>query len=451
LFQTAWHNAMMIAVATVLTHILWAVLFAGGALMRSIGLDLVWQAISQPWFYMPVTATAFGCAMALAVVRADTIVALRRFWLSMNQAFLSLVLLFSTMWTVALPFTGLDTLLKTNMAGFALLWFAALAVNFVNAANQDGLAPPSFSPWLRRALSWAWLTMPVVVGVAGFALFIRIGQYGWSADRVWGVFVWVMAAGYALGYSISALFPGRGWMWSVGQTNVAMALLLCIGLIALSSPLGDARRIAVNSQMDRLLSGKTPPDKFDVRYLDERSGIYGRKAMQALADGIPGHPQAAQFAGLVQAYKTTKTDRLDAQNPPPLGDDDLRRKLRLIPEGTPAQPALVDALLAQLRGLKPYADEKKCLEANTNCLLWLGDLDGDNAPELLLVIDQGWRRAATVYRWQPATAQLIRAGRIERLTQEWVAALARNDVSTIPNTWRDIQAGGKRVQIVPAE
>jgi len=446
LFRTAWRNAMMMIVAGILTGILWGVLIAGAGLMRSIGLDIVWDAISSSWFYLPATAAVFASATALAVVRADTLVALRRFWLSMNQAFLPLVLLFSVKWTVALPFTGLDVLFRTKMAGFALLWFAALAINFMNAAYQDGQSPPPFTHWLRRTVSLAWWTMLVVVAVVGIALFLRIGQYGWSADRVWGIFVLVMAAGYTLGYSLSGLLPARGWMWSVGQTNVVMALVMCAGLIALSSPIADARRIAVNSQVERLLNGKTPPEKFDLRYLDQSSGVYGRNALQVLADGKSGHPQAAQFAALVQTYRKAMAER--SRPYADLSDDTLRQQWKLEPAGTPAQPELIDALLARLRSQRPSSDETKCLESINSCFLWMGDVNGDATPELLLVVDRGWVRNVLVYRWEPAAKQLTRIGKIERVSKEWVAALRQGKAQMVPSPLRDIEAGGSRVRIL---
>lgn len=455
LFQTTWRNAMMLAVAALLTNILWGVLFAGAALMSSIGIDQVLSLTLQPGFFMPVTALVFGCAMALALSRADTIVALRRFWLSMNQAFVPLVLLFAVMWTIALPFTGVEPLLKTRQAGFALLWFAALAVNFANAARQDGLSAPPFSPWLRRTLSLAWLTMLVVVGVAGMAIYQRIAQYGWSADRVWGVFVLMMAAGYALGYSLSAwtgppLRP-RGWMWSIDQTNVVMALVLCAGLIALSSPFADARRIAVASQVDRLLRGDTPIEKFDFRYLKSESGLYGRNALQSLADGVPGHPQSARLATLARASMAGTLPDRNRILPPDPSDEDLRRRWQMLPEGAPAQPALVDALLAYIHALKTTSDETKCLDSDTHCSVWMADLDGDAVEEVVLVIDRGWVRSATIYRWQPTTRQLTRVGKITPITPEWIAALRQGQATLAVSRWRDIEAGGSRVRIVPVQ
>jgi hypothetical protein len=447
LFDTAWRNALVLAVAALLTGMFWGVLFAGAFLMRSIGVTAVLDVITHSFFVFVVTAVVFSAAIALALARADTIIALRRFCLSLNQAFLPLVLLFAVMWTVALPFTGIQPLLNTGKAGLSLLWFAALAVNFANAARQDGLAPPPFTPWLRRALTYAWLTLPVVVAVAAYAIYQRVAQYGWTAERVWSVFVLVMAAGYAVGYSLSALRPARGWMWSIDQTNVAMAILLCAGLIALTSPLADARRIAVASQIDRLLAGRTALEKIDFHYLHEQSGLYGTRALQALASGIPGHPEADRFARAARAQQRGKLWEEGGLMEDAPSPEDMRKRWRLLQADI--APAVVDALYAYLRADAPIRIEDGCLDGGATCSLWMGDLDDDRKPELLLVVDSGWRRHAFVYRWTSETATLTPAARIEGVTKEWIEGVAAGSFTRPQSEWRDIEAGGARLRILP--
>ena len=450
LFETAWRNALVIAVAALLTGVFWGVLFAGAMLMRSIGITRVLDLITAPFFIFVASAVVFAAAVALALARAETIVALRRFCLSLNQAFLPLVLLFAVMWTVALPFTGVQALLDTGKAGLALLWFAALAVNFANAARQDGVAAPPFTPWLRRALLYAWLTLPVVVAVAAIAIYQRVAQYGWTADRVWSVFVLVMAAGYALGYSLSVWRPARGWMWSIDPTNIAMAAVLCVGLIALSSPLADARRIGVASQLDRLLTGRIALRETDFIHGHDRSGIYGTRALQTLADGVPGHPQAERFARAARAQLAGKLwEEGGLLEAPVATDDDIRARWQLLQGDIPPPPALVDALLALLRAEALPRVEDSCLEDGATCLLWMADLDDDKQPELVLIVDQSWRRHAFVYRWNPTTATLTPAGRIDGLTQAWIAGLRAGSASRPPAAWRDIQVGEQRLQVLP--
>ena len=153
LFETAWRNVLLTGSSLALTGVFWIVLFAGAMLMKSIGLNFIFELIEKPIFSIPVTGITFGAAFALGLVRAEMIVSLRRFWLTISAWLLPLLMVFSVMWVVALPFTGLDLLFKTHNAGFILLWFIALSVNFANAAYQDGTGEQPYGHWLGRVLN----------------------------------------------------------------------------------------------------------------------------------------------------------------------------------------------------------------------------------------------------------------------------------------------------------
>lgn len=155
LFETAWRNALMTASSGAMVGVFWIVLFAGAMLMKSIGLNFVFDLIEKPIFSIPATGIAFGAAFALGLARAEMIVTLRRFWLSVSMWLLPLLLGFAVVWVVALPFTGLDLLFKTHSAGLILLWFLALSINFANAAYQDGSIDAPDGRWLSRALEFA--------------------------------------------------------------------------------------------------------------------------------------------------------------------------------------------------------------------------------------------------------------------------------------------------------
>ncbi|MDF3031556.1 MAG: hypothetical protein K0R03_2114 [Moraxellaceae bacterium] len=269
LFQLAWRNALLTASVAAVTGIFWAVLFAGAMLMKSIGIRFVMELIDDPIFAFPVTGMVVGGAFAVGHVRAELLVNLRRYWLALNTWLLPLLLAFGVLWVVFLPFTGLEPLFATRNAAFTLLWFGALAVLFLNCAWQDGIDAPLYPQWLQKLLATAWFTLLFVTGIAGWALWQRISQHGLTADRVWAVFVWLMAAGYALGYSLS-LFPswwretwrvrlGTRWMATVGATNVVMAFVALLCLALLTSPVLDPRRLGVNAQMFRPLGRARAP------------------------------------------------------------------------------------------------------------------------------------------------------------------------------------------------
>jgi len=189
LFELAWRNGLLSASVAGITGLFWTVLFAGAMLMKSLGLNFVMDILQEPLFIFPVTGTVVGAVFVQGHARAELLVNLRHYWLTLNTWLLPLLLFFGVMWVVALPMTGLAPLFKTNSAALMLLWFSALAVYFINCANQDGAAVPVYPRWLGSLLGWAWLTLILVTGVTGWAVALRIQQYGLSEDRVWAAFI----------------------------------------------------------------------------------------------------------------------------------------------------------------------------------------------------------------------------------------------------------------------
>ncbi len=288
LYEMAWRNAVLCFTTGLLTGLFWMVLLAGTGLLKSLGLNGFFDMIKEPEFFIPATCIAAGEAFALGLSRAELLVSLRRFWMTLTAWFLPLLLCFAVVWVIALPFTGLEELFGTRTAAFFLLWFTALCIKFMNSAWQDGQHGPETAVYgvrLQMLVAELWLTLPVVVAVAGLALAQRIGQYGWTDDRIWGAFVWLILAGHVTGYSLSWLpaLKRSGWMAAVGLTNVAVAVVMVVGLVLLLSPVLDPRRLSVNDQLSRLRSGLVTAERFDYNYLRFDAGRWGNDALQRLA------------------------------------------------------------------------------------------------------------------------------------------------------------------------
>ncbi len=445
LFQTAWRNAVMMAVAAALTGVFWIVLWAGAMMMSSIGLPLMTDLITRPLFALPATTLAVSAAFVLALTRGEFIVSLRRFWLSMNQIFLPLLLLFAVMWVVAVPFTGLAPLLDTQYTAMAMLWFTALAIKFANTARQDGLGAPPYTPLLRRILVIAWLALPVIVAIGGWAMYQRIAQHGWTQDRVWGAFVLALAACYVLGYAASVRQGRRSWLWSVDHTNIAVAVLMCLGLLALLTPLADARRIAVASQIDRLEHAAVAEKDFDYGYLARESGRYGRQALQRLADDA----HRPQIAAAARDALSSKSRTAPSDEQPMLTDAQALKKWRVLPDGAVLEPSTAAALLAWLHAKERNSDETLCLRAIIQCELWPVDLDNDGNRELVLISGTDSWSQALVLESTDKTGALRLEGRIAGIDRNWLDAIAQNRTVLAPPRWREIEKDGLRLRVDP--
>ncbi|HEY0665511.1 MAG TPA: DUF4153 domain-containing protein [Gallionella sp.] len=449
LFETAWRNALLTISSATLTGVFWVVLFAGAMLMKSIGLNFVYELIEKPIFSIPVTGMIFGAAFGLGLARADMIVMLRRFWLTISAWLLPLLLAFSVMWTAALPFTGLEMLFKTHNAAFILLWFIALSVNFANAAYQDGSGEQPYGRWLGKALEYAWLTLLALAAVAWWAMQQRIVQYGWTEDRVWGAFVLLIATLYTAGYAWSVR-TGRGWLANIGKTNIATALVMCAGLVLLLSPLADARRIAVASQMDRLLSGATGTDKIDYSYLRWHAGRYGRDALEQLSQGI-AHPDKDTIASRAKQALAQQNRYSDTSSgAAALSTGQMRQRLHVLPKDM----VLDEALIRQMQAAARW-EERRCLETDAQCVVWMLDLNGDGLKEAIVMKEEkGWSGDSAIFYQQTAKGQYRYGGTLaigygmnDKQRAQMMADIGQNRVKAVAPRFNDIEIGGRRIGV----
>lgn len=445
LFYYAWRNGILLVTVAVMTGVFWGVLWAGAALMSLIGVRFVTELIRQSLFVFTVTGLVVAASVGLGLVRADMTETIRRYALSIAAWLLPLVLFFAVLWAVALPFTGLEPLFKTRYAAKLMLAFTALAVLFANCAYQDG-EHEAYPEGLARALQAAWLALLVVVGVAWWALGLRVAQHGWSEDRLWAALVATLAAVYALGYALSWLKRER-WMAAMGATNIVAALLLCIGLLVYVAPPTHVRKLAVAAHLAHVQQQKAGTDgkavEPDWHYLRWESGRYGREALQAMAagQGVPAGQGWERKAGQLLA----ETNRYNPQPQKQMNAGELAQKFRVHPQGR----SLPESFVQHVRGDSSW-ELRHCLQSAAGCPVWLGDLNGD-AQDELLVFANGWSGAIFVQTgqtsegWRRAGSFSVPGAR-GRLD---AAELDRAQV--LPPQWQDLEVQGQRlrVQVLP--
>lgn len=448
LFETAWRNALMTVSSIALTNVFWIVLFAGAMLMKSISLNFIFDLIEKPIFFIPVTGIIFGTAFALSLAKSNMIVTLRCFWLTISAWLLPLLMLFSVMWVIALPFTGLEPLFKTHNAGFILLWFLALSISFANAAYQEGTDQQPYGAWLSKVLEYVWPSLLVLAAVAWWSLQQRISQYGWTEDRVWGMFVLLLATLYVAGYSYSVRL-GYGWLVNIGKTNIVTALVMCFGLVLLLSPLADARRIAVHSQMTRLMNGAVKPEAIDYAYLRWEAGRYGQAALEKLSLGIEHQDKdiiasgAKKILAQKNRYSTTNSEELTAEQ--------MRLSLRVLPKGA----VLDEGLIKQMKAATRW-EEKRCLETNAQCIVWMIDLNNDGLKEAVVIggNQEKWLCDSAIFYHQVSQGQYKFGGTVElfhrsndKKFDSMLSEIEASNFKTLPPKFSDIEIGGQRIKV----
>ncbi len=357
---------------------------------------------------------------------------------------LPMMALIGAAFVLALPFTGLEPLWRTRSASGILLGAAAALILLINAAFQDGRAENRAMAALRYASVLAAVVVVPLIVLAGYALALRIGQYGLTPDRVGVAVCVVVGACFGVGYVVAAARSGA-LLHGVEDTNVVTVLIVVGLLLVLNSPIADPDRISVADQVSRLQSGRISPDEFDFAFLRFGAGRYGTRALEQLASHAQG-PQAAVIAE--RAARALQATRLAQVSPPAKEHISARQRADNITVVAPAGGTLPDSFLQQdWSALEPPLPRllPQCLVVSVKCDAIIADLDGDGRPEILLfgVGGGGAFKANTAGTWEFV-------GRIANAYCVGVReALRAGHFEIAPSVFKEIEANGVRLHIEP--
>ena len=434
IFETASKLLIQIAFAAVFTGIVWLVLLLGAAMFDMIRLTFLKDVLDESWFAIPVTTFAFAYSLHITDVRPAIVRGIRSLVLVLLSWILPIAVLLIGGFLLALPFTGLGALWATKSATALLLAASAVLVVLINAAFQDGESAQEVATPIRfSARIAAVLLLPLVI-IAAYALSLRVGQYGWTVDRLVAAFYLLMAASFAIGYFWAAM-RGSPWLARVAKVNIVAAFILLFLMLAIFSPLLDPARISVNSQMAHLDSGKIPADKFDYEYLRFEGKRFGSEALQQLAARKSG-----KDAALIARKAQSALGKNNRWQPPVATDKTaLAANITVWPKG-----AVLPASFLEQDWKKINEDWSmpECLrDRNAVCDGILLDIDADGRPELIIpdamnasVIGQHkdglWHRMGVIDNLQTCSKD--------------IEAFKNGSYTLTPSLLRDIQIGGVR-------
>ena len=292
LFLEAWSIVLRVAAAAAFTGLVWLVIYLSDEVLRIVGIDVIRRLLAHDVVPLILSGAVFGLAMAVIHDLADLVspyVVLRMF-----RLFLPVVLGVMAVFLVALPFRGLDGLVSGLSPAGLLLAMVAGGIGLVSIAVDQSDADATQSPLLLRCTQGLALVLPLVAGLALYAIWIRVGDYGWTPGRIFILLVAGIGVAYGLVYAGSVL-RGGPWMERIRQGNIRMALLV-VALAALwLTPVLNAERISAASQLARFEAGKTPVAALDVQALRSwgKPGAAAITALEAKA-AEPGQEALAQ-------------------------------------------------------------------------------------------------------------------------------------------------------------
>lgn len=443
-FDVTWKHGVQGALSVGFTGAFWLLLFLASALFKLIGVDAIEKLIRHEWFAFPATAVMFAAAVQLTDVRANLVRGVRTVALTLLSWLLPLMALIAAAFLLTLPFTGLEPLWKTKSATAILLTADAFLILLTNAAYQDGTEKTAVV--LKWAARLAGVLLVPVTVLAAYGLSLRIGQYGLSPDRIIAAACVLVAAGYAVGYTVAAARPGA-WMKALEATNIAMAFVVIAVLLALFTPLADPRRLSVEDQVARLESGKVKAKDFDYLALRFDDGRYGLKALDKLKTNPD--PAVRAMAATTSKYKG-RWEAVDVEPAAPAKIDNRPENAKQLKAVIVYPKGSVLPASFQQQYLKPDAMRIPFCEPGDRCVALLRDVDGQAGPEVLITGEGGDDHRIAVYRLRPVQNDWEEYGYFLLPGCQGASAsevFASGDLQAVPSYIKDLEIRGRRFHL----
>lgn len=334
----AWINAVLWCLSWAFVGVVMLLSFLLAALFELIGIELLSDLLEKEWFWRGLVGLSFGLGLALLREQRRIVGLLQNVAMLVLGVLAPVLAVGLGLFLIALPFTGLQPLWEATKSTTPILLACAVgALLLVNAVIGNGGddAPRN------RVLRWAALVLAVailpLVGIAAVATGLRIGQYGFTPERLWGLTFVVIASVVAVAYLVSVIRGRGGWAERVRPANLHLAMIVCGVALLLATPLVSFNAISTRDQVARLESGKVSPDKFDWAALAFDFGEPGRKALERLkASG-----NTVLRAKAVEAAKAEGRYDL-ARNEPSFDIVAAAKRIRRLPQGATVPNELID-------------------------------------------------------------------------------------------------------------
>ena len=350
----AWTDAVIGAASLAFVGVAFLLAWLIAGLFDLIGIDVVKKLLQKVWFGWMLAGFAFGSAVGLLRERDALVATLQRLVMVVLGVLAPVLAAALTLFLLSLPFTGLTKLWDSVVPATPMMLVAgAGAILLANAVIGNGTDDRATNRVLRAAaLALVLCVLPLAI-IAGLSLGQRIGQYGWTPERIWGV----VAVAIAVGYGIA------GW-WAVAKgrrdfddllrpLQTRMAIGVCGLALFLALPIVDFGAISTRSQLARLDSGSVEAAKFDWKALAFDFGPSGRRALEVIARTAAGDARTLASKALKSdsPYAVEQATELEEKT------DNLEQYIRI------ASPdiRMTDALRRELARRSYCESAKQCV------------------------------------------------------------------------------------------
>jgi len=387
LFHRAWDNLLTVLTGLAFTLLSWLILRLSASLFTLVGLDFLQDLLEQDTFYFPATGLMLGFGLTLGRAHLGALRSVLRICLSFSQVLLPAVSAITVLFAIALLLSDLAPLWDTGHATFLLLSLIFLLVALVNGVYTDGRQQHRYARPVRLVVAFGLLVLPALASIAAYAMSLRVGQYGLTVSRLYGIVAIAFAGMYATSYAIAAvrgLQAHANSLPGLDTINRVLGLLLAVVLVLSQSPGLNFRERTLAYQLGALDLEQDSPGTTDWMYLRFQLGTPGYRAVQDLAMRAQSQGLSALAAHLDGVLATTHPYR-DGSQPFALTQWLDKGRVRVVPEGAPLPQELAAQLSALHDELPMLGMPGLCATTDQPCLLLSVELNREPPQEWVFV------------------------------------------------------------------
>ncbi|GLW38191.1 hypothetical protein Pcaca04_21270 [Pectobacterium carotovorum subsp. carotovorum] len=425
LCKHAWINIFTVLLAWLLVLVVVLLLVLCGMLFNMLGFPQVNRVFGHYRFYMLLLPMVFSIGIYIGMAKEAVVGLLRGILLSACRFLLPFSALITVVFTLTLPFSGLEPIWNTGRSTVILLCLMGINLFLINCASQDDNEGHAYPSVLRGLVSVSVLCLPILVGLAGYSSWLRIEQYGLTPFRFQSIFVVAIAMLYSLAMVWAVIRRSGVWLGNLRTSNPLLAAVTCILMVLLHTPLLSPEAFSARNQVQRLLSGKTPIEKFELWGLRDDLGRSGRQQFNWLAEELQ-HDRILDATG-----RQVLRDRLQG------------RPAEVLPVQVEWVGLLEEGVEDMLQG-DNFGN--RCREIA--CLLFAIDLTGDGHNEVLIFPRVGWGGSGKILARDEKGQWQIAASLFSSFNKEQLIALIKDgNVEAVTPHFKTVRVGGENMEV----
>ncbi|MBO9406086.1 DUF4153 domain-containing protein [Shimia sp. R9_1] len=289
LFDVSWGILVRYSAAWLFVGLIWAVIFLSNALLEIVGLTIIEDLLDIEGAAFVISGAALGVGLSVVHELRD--------YISPFLVMRLLRLLVPVVLVVVLVFVGAALMqapgdLFGNLSRATTLLAVALAmITLISVALDRSDVDAVQTPLMRAATSALALLLPVLTGLAGYALWLRVAQYGWTPARLAAACTVLVVGLHAVSYAVAVVLRGA-WMARIRQANITIAVGVLLLLALWQTPVLNVERISTQSQLARIVADKVTPQDAALWEMQAEWGHAGQAGLAALsADFAAGKPE----------------------------------------------------------------------------------------------------------------------------------------------------------------